>query len=93
MTEFKKIVYMDTDTLVFKNMDHLALEPTFTSAFTYSCCNRNDAARISGGLWILEPDRRVGEYMWKLMVEGQPTQRTDGSIDESIPRRTWEQSG
>jgi alpha-N-acetylglucosamine transferase len=30
MTEFKKIIYMDTDTLVLKNVDHLALEPTFT---------------------------------------------------------------
>lgn len=90
MTEFKKIIYMDSDTLVLKvrhascsyvasihlcvrslssrlclmqNIDHLALEPTFTSAFTYSCCNRNDLPRISGGLWVLEPDRRVGEYV------------------------------
>ena len=42
MTEFKKIIYFDTDTIALKNMDHLALEPSFTTAFTHSCCNRND---------------------------------------------------
>ena len=63
MTEFKKIIYMDTDTLVLKNIDHLALEPTFTSAWTHSCCNMNDLPRISGGLWVLDPDIRVGEAM------------------------------
>jgi hypothetical protein len=27
--------------------------------------------------------------MWKLMVEGQPTHFTNGSIDASVPRRMW----
>jgi hypothetical protein len=30
--------------------------------------------------------------MWKVMAEGQPTLFPNGSIDESVPRRTWEQS-
>ena len=30
--------------------------------------------------------------MWKLMAEGQPTAFANGTIDESVPRRTWEQS-
>ena len=34
----------------------------------------------------------AGEYMWKLMAEGQPTAFANGTIDESVPRRTWEQS-
>ncbi len=80
------------DTLVLRNLDHIVNEPTFTSAYTFSCCNRNDLPRISGGLWVLEPDVRVGLYMWQLMLEGQPTLRTDGTIDENVPRRTWEQS-
>lgn len=92
MTEFKKLIYMDTDTLVLKNIDHLALEPTFTSAFTHSCCNRNDPPRISGGLWILEPDVRVGTYFWELMRDGRPTLFANGTIDESVPRHTWDLS-
>ncbi len=78
--------------MVLKNIDHLALEPSFTAAWTHSCCNMNDLPRISGGLWIVEPDLRVGIYMWQLMCEGQPTQFPNGTIDETIPRRTWEQS-
>ena len=31
--------------------------------------------------------------MWKLMAEGQPTLFPNGTIDETVPRRTWEQSG
>jgi hypothetical protein len=30
--------------------------------------------------------------MWQLMAEGQPTLFPNGSIDESVPRRTWELS-
>ena len=91
MTEFKKVIYMDADTLVLRNIDHLALEPSFTAAWTHACCGANDAPHVSGGLWVLEPDRRVGEYLWRLMAEGMPTLQLDGSgdIDESVPRRVW----
>ena len=75
-----------------QNIDHLSLEPSFTAAWTHSCCNMNDLPRISGGLWILEPDRRVGEYFWRLMAEGRPTLFFNGSIDWSIPMHTWDLS-
>jgi hypothetical protein len=38
MTEFRKILWMDSDTLVLQNVDDLMLEPMFTGGFTYDCC-------------------------------------------------------
>ena len=57
MTQFKKIVFMDADTLVFQNIDHLfgPEYPMFTAAMTHSCCNRNAPTMLSGGFWIVEP--------------------------------------
>ena len=31
MTQYKKVLWMDADTIVFKNMDHLFKEPSFTT--------------------------------------------------------------
>ena len=35
MTEYKKIVWMDSDSIAVKNLDHLFGYPTFTSAITH----------------------------------------------------------
>ncbi len=45
--------------------------------------------RISGGLWVLDPDVRVGIYMWELMRDGKPKLFSNGTIDQSVPRTTW----
>lgn len=57
MTQFKKIVFVDADTLMFQNIDHLfgPEYPMFTAAQTHSCCNRNAPTMLSGGFWIVEP--------------------------------------
>ena len=34
MTQYKKLLWMDGDTLVLKNIDHLFLKPMLTAAFT-----------------------------------------------------------
>lgn len=66
---YRKLLWMDADTLVLKNVDHLLQEPMFTAAFTYACCNPNGPAQPSGGMWIVEPSREVADRMYKL-IEG-----------------------
>jgi alpha-N-acetylglucosamine transferase len=39
MTEYKKIMFIDADVLVLRNIDHVMHEPDFTAAFTNECCN------------------------------------------------------
>ena len=36
MTEYRKIVWIDADVVVLKNLDHLFLEPTFTASMTHA---------------------------------------------------------
>lgn len=44
MTQYRKIIFMDGDTLFFRNIDHLWSAPTLTASITYSCCNNNAPA-------------------------------------------------
>jgi len=46
MTAYRKLLWMDADTLALKNIDHLMREPMFTGAFTVDCCNC---------AWCIEP--------------------------------------
>jgi hypothetical protein len=55
LTQFRKLLWMDADTLVLRNVDHLLAQPEFTAAFTNDCNNGNAAYKISGGMWVLEP--------------------------------------
>ena len=55
MTQYDKVLWLDGDVFVNKNMDHLLFYPDFTSAFTQDCCNRAAQPRPSGGFWMLQP--------------------------------------
>ena len=52
MTQYKKLLWMDSDTLVFKNLDHLFLKPMLTAAFTYAWCV------LRAGMWAQAPPWR-----------------------------------
>ena len=55
MTEFRKILFIDADVLVLRNIDHVMLEPDFTAAFTTECCNSGARGKLGGGMWIFTP--------------------------------------
>jgi hypothetical protein len=74
LTQFDKLVFMDSDTVAFVNLDHLfgPEYPMFTAATTYACCNVNSAPTVSGGFWIVEPHLGWGLKLWHMMMEGKP---------------------
>jgi hypothetical protein len=72
MTEFSKLLWMDADTLVLKNVDHLLKKRMFTAAFTVDCCNANSPAKPSGGLWVVEPSAAVAAELQALMERPAP---------------------
>ncbi len=37
LNEFRKLLWLDGDTIVFHNIDHLLLQPSFTAAFMQEC--------------------------------------------------------
>lgn len=59
-TEYRKILFIDADVLVLRNIDHIMLEPGFTAAFTMECCNRAARAKLGGGMWVFEPS----DWLW-----------------------------
>lgn len=67
MTQYRKLLWMDADTLALKNIDHLLKEPMFTAAFTFDCCNQNAPAKPSGGLWVVEPSIEVAGQLQALI--------------------------
>jgi len=78
LTQYRKLLWMDADTLVLKNVDHLLLEPMFTASFTYACCNENGPAVPSGGLWVVEPSHAVAQQL-QTLIEG-PVPGTGGDV-------------
>lgn len=96
-TQYKKIVWMDGDTIVFKNVDDLFDWPTFTSSITHSCCSQNGPGMPSGGLWVLEPSVELGIMFWHMMVAGAPMYNNDGTpvlADDGVTHQhsVWTQS-
>lgn len=67
MTRFRKLIWMDSDTIALRNFDFVMREPMFTAAFTYDCCNANSPAKPSGGFWIVEPGAKVYARLMKLI--------------------------
>jgi hypothetical protein len=82
MTHYKKLVFMDSDTIAFKNLDHLfgPEYPMFTAAMTYSCCNKVAAPTVSGGMWVVEPALGWGLKLWQMMATGKPQYHRNGTL-------------
>jgi len=71
MTEHRRVLWMDADTLVLRNVDHLLAQPEFTAAFTNDCNNNNAAYKISGGMWVLDPSKERMDTITEVVRTGQ----------------------
>ena len=67
MTEFRKILFIDADVLIMRNIDHVLLEPDFTAAFTTECCNAGARGKLGGGMWVFEPSAARWNYTMELI--------------------------
>ena len=95
LLQYEKIVYLDGDTLVLRNIDHLFAQPTFTSSITHDCCVRNAAVWPGGGVWVLAPALDLWARLVTAMEEGAPVFDPHSGVpvlDEGgVQRRaTWE---
>lgn len=78
LTQYKRVIWIDSDTFVLNNMDHLILERDFTSAFTNDCCNRNADAKMSGGLWVFTPSQRLMDTVTDMISKPVPGSNNEG---------------
>ena len=67
MVEFKKILFVDADVMVMRNIDWVMLEPDFTAAFTTECCNGGARGKLGGGMWVFEPSHARWNYTQALI--------------------------
>jgi len=77
MTQFRKVIWIDADSFVLKNIDHLMTKPTFTAAMVPACCHGLGPAYTGGGLWILAPSTLLMEQLMDFIRHPVP-----GSPDE-----------
>ena len=78
LTQFRRVLWSDSDVLVLNNVDHLLLELDFTAAFTNDCGNRNADAKMSGGLWVFTPSRAYTERIADMISKPVPGTANDG---------------
>lgn len=66
-TEYDKIILLDCDQMVVKNIDHLFEKAPFT-ATTCGRCVHEDWIDLSAGLLVLEPSRELHEQLISLIL-------------------------
>jgi len=72
MTQFRKILFIDADVMILRNIDHIMLEPDFTAAFTVECCNSGARAKLGGGMWIFTPSFELWNTTINLIAQPCP---------------------
>ena len=77
LTEFRRVVYMDADSLALQSLDHLfgpdvAAGPhDFTAAFTVNCCVQV-SGKMGGGLFVFEPSKELYERVLRKSFQPAP---------------------
>jgi hypothetical protein len=71
MTEYRRITWLDSDTLVLRNIDHLMVQPEFTAAFTNDCNNGAASYKISGGIWSFIPSQQRMDRIFEITRTGE----------------------
>ena len=77
LTRFRKVVWMDSDDYVVRNVDHLLAMPPLTGSLVTACCHAIGPAYPGGGIWVLEPS----ESMYAFIMDALSKPRPGGTID------------
>lgn len=71
MTQYRSLLWLDADTVMLRNVDHLVVQPEFTAAFTNDCNNFNAATKISGGMWVVHPSEERMQQVMDMITTGK----------------------
>ena len=67
LTQFEKIVYLDSDMLILGNVDSLFEKQPFSAvAAGYQYCLKEDWLYLNSGLLVIEPDKEIENKMLEL---------------------------
>ena len=79
LTQFEKILFLDADTLVVQNIDHLLMEPELTSSVTPKLCDCKvdydkfpHRVTLGSGFFVCEPSKTTLEEFLVLASNTSP---------------------
>ena len=78
LTQFRKIVWLDSDDFFLRNVDHLFALPHMSGSVVTACCNFNGPAYPGGGIWVVEPSKELFAKLMDVIAKPRPG-TTDGS--------------
>lgn len=61
LTQFEKIVFLDSDMIILRNLDHLFDKPAFSAAVAGA--GLFGWTKLNSGLMVIEPDKKVEEEL------------------------------
>lgn len=78
LTKYRKIVWLDSDDFVVRNIDHLAAAPMLTGSLVTACCNVHGPGYAGGGIWVLAPNITLYELLLKVLTKPRPGTEDEG---------------
>lgn len=76
-TEYEKIILLDSDMMVVKNIDHLFAAPSFTATICGKCVHDNWHS-LNSGLLVLEPSCKLHNKFLSLITPAIEARTTKG---------------
>jgi len=78
MSQFRKVIWIDSDSFVVNNIDHLMTKPMFTAAMVPACCHGLGPAYTGGGQWVVEPSASIMAQLMDFISKPVPGTENEG---------------
>lgn len=88
MTDYKKIIYLDADMLVLRNIDHLFEKPHLSAVTAYGFLKGFEQWSFpNAGFWVIEPSAELDESIWSVWPQ---VYETSGNVnDQTLIYEYW----
>jgi hypothetical protein len=77
LTQYRKLLWLDADAYVLRNIDHLMREPMLTGAMVTACCHPIGPAYAGGGIWVVEPSQALYDDLMAFIAKPVPGTESD----------------
>eukprot|EP00301_Raphidiophrys_heterophryoidea_P027013 c9441_g1_i1.p1 GENE.c9441_g1_i1~~c9441_g1_i1.p1 ORF type:complete len:367 (+),score=72.00 c9441_g1_i1:904-2004(+) len=87
LVDYERILFMDADKLVFRNMDHLfRMEGEFITPGDWNCRNAGASLFPAGGFWVIQPSLKTYDVISRYLAGPDPCGEKWYQGDQVLPR-------
>eukprot|EP00301_Raphidiophrys_heterophryoidea_P003872 c11729_g1_i1.p1 GENE.c11729_g1_i1~~c11729_g1_i1.p1 ORF type:complete len:588 (-),score=117.07 c11729_g1_i1:153-1916(-) len=87
LVQYEKIIFLDADKLVFRNMDHLfEIDSDFATPGDWNCRNAGASLFPAGGFWVLRPSLKTYGVISDYLEGPDPCGEKWYQGDQVLPR-------